>query len=232
MPSNTAKEARKQMKLERAKHREQENSRRSLNPFQPKNEIQQDYYETIFEHDLVFGLGPAGTGKTFVAVRAALDLLVSNKINKIFITRPIVEADDEEIGILPGGIDEKLHPYFYPIQDAVGQLHNKPELIRDKIEIAPLAFMRGRTFWNCAVILDEAQNTTPNQMKMFLTRLGEGCRAIVNGDLTQRDKKGKSGLEEAVYRLEDLPQVDVVEFGQEDVVRSSLVKRILNVWPD
>ena len=226
------KDQRRLEKLERNRQRLMEEKRTNLKEFKTKNDAQQDYYEAIHENDLVFGLGPAGTGKTYVAVRAALEKLVANTVSRIYITRPIIEAGEEEIGILPGGIDEKLYPYFYPIQDSIGRLVKNPDRVLEHIEIAPLAFMRGRTFWNCVVILDEAQNTTPNQMRMFLSRLGENCTAIVNGDESQKDRKGKSGLDVACDVLDGLEGVEICEFEEEDIVRSGLVRRILQRWPN
>ncbi len=221
----------RKLKVEKNKFEYMEQNKSILRKFEPKTEIQAVYYEAIKTNKLTFGVGPAGTGKTYVAVRAAVELLVNREIDKIFITRPIIEAGDEEIGILPGGIEEKLHPYFYPIEDSLNRMVTKVSRIKEKIEISPLAFMRGRTFWNCVVILDEAQNTTPNQMKMFLSRLGEKCIAIVNGDPSQKDISGISGLEVAAEYLQDLPKVFVCDFYEEDIVRSKLVKMILSRWP-
>ncbi len=196
---------------------------------------QAEYLEAIRNNSLVFGLGPAGTGKTFLAVAQAVLMMQEGQIDRLILCRPAVEAG-ESLGFLPGTMQEKIDPYLRPIYDA---LHDMvpPETIARRladgtIEIAPLAFMRGRTLSNAVVVLDEAQNTTPTQMKMVLTRIGEGSRLIVTGDLTQTDLPGhtKSGLKDAVDVLQGTKDVAFVTFNEGDVVRSRLVKNIVEAY--
>ncbi|NLO91162.1 MAG: PhoH family protein [Elusimicrobia bacterium] len=200
-----------------------------------RSQRQAEYVEAIFSKDLVFGIGPAGTGKTYLAVAAALRALEIGLIEKIVLTRPIVEAG-ENLGYLPGDLYEKVHPYLMPLYDAFGALVGHEEF-RDLrtdgvVEIVPLAYMRGRTLENAFMILDEAQNTVPEQMKMFLTRMGMGSRMIVNGDITQVDLKDKKrcGLALAEDILGTSPNVRFVKFGKEDVVRHPLVREILHSY--
>ncbi len=196
---------------------------------------QAEYLDAIQNSSLIFGLGPAGTGKTFLAVARAVEMMLSGEIERLILSRPAVEAG-ESLGFLPGTMQEKVDPYLRPIYDA---LHDMlpPEQVARKlsdgtIEIAPLAFMRGRTLSNAMVILDEAQNTTPTQMKMVLTRIGEGSRIIVTGDLSQTDLPGgqKSGLRDALEVLRGVKDVAFVEFSESDVVRSRLVKNIVAAY--
>ena len=201
----------------------------------PRSPNQAAYLRALFSHDLVFGLGPAGTGKTYLAVAAAVVMLRERKVDRIILSRPAVEAG-ERLGFLPGDLKEKVDPYLRPLYDALhdmlpeGRLASRIE--NGQIEIAPLAFMRGRTLSNAFVILDEAQNTTPLQMKMFLTRLGENGRMVVTGDPSQVDLPAgtTSGLADAVSRLAGLPGVGVVRFAREDVVRHPLVARIIEAY--
>ena len=190
-----------------------------------RNDRQLLYIKLINSQDLVFGLGPAGTGKTYIAAFKAAEALEKGEVKKIVVTRPIVEAG-ENIGFLPGDIGEKIDPYFIPIREALAERMGKGQFeyaLKDgKIEFAPFAFMRGRTFNDAFVILDEAQNTTPSQMKMFLTRAGERSKLVVNGDLLQSDIQGPNGLLDAVKRFEGRQHVGVMKFGREDVVRSGL----------
>ncbi len=202
-----------------------------------RTETQQRYLDLLRSKDLVFAIGPAGTGKTFLAVAAALEEIAAGRVRRLVLTRPAVEAG-ERLGFLPGDLEEKVDPYLRPLYDALEDLASPSSLRRlreqDRIEVAPLAFMRGRTLNHSFVILDEAQNATPVQMKMFLTRIGEGSRAVVTGDHTQTDLPSGSagGLEDAIARLRDAPEVGSVEFHRQDVQRSALVQRILEAYGD
>ncbi len=196
---------------------------------------QASYIRALRQHDLVFGLGPAGTGKTYLAVATAVDMMMSGAVERIVLSRPAVEAG-ERLGFLPGDLREKVDPYLRPLYDALydmlpGEQVTK-RLASGEIEIAPLAFMRGRTLANAFVILDEAQNTTPEQMKMFLTRLGENARMAVTGDLSQIDLPPgtRSGLNDALDTLEGVEGVAVVSFTEADVVRHALVARIVRAY--
>jgi phosphate starvation-inducible PhoH-like protein len=187
------------------------------------------------EKDLVFGLGPAGTGKTYLAVAAAIDLLMAGKVERIILSRPAVEAG-ERLGFLPGDLREKVDPYLRPIFDALNDMLPADQITRrlgtGEIEVAPIAFMRGRTLAHAFVILDEAQNTTPVQMKMFLTRLGEGSRMVVNGDPTQVDLPhgSRSGLADALDAMGGLDGIAIVRFTERDVIRHPLVARIVGAY--
>ena len=193
------------------------------------------YLKAIQEHDITFGIGPAGTGKTYLAVASAVDALERDLVERIILTRPAVEAG-ERLGFLPGDLTQKIDPYLRPLYDALYDLmgHDRASKLYEKsaIEIAPLAFMRGRTLNHAFIILDEAQNTTPEQMKMFLTRIGIGAKAVVTGDLTQIDlpKGQKSGLREAREILKDVRGLAFTEFLKEDVVRHPLVARIVAAY--
>ena len=193
------------------------------------------YLKAIQEHDITFGIGPAGTGKTYLAVASAVDALERDMVERIILTRPAVEAG-ERLGFLPGDLTQKIDPYLRPLYDALYDLmgHDRVSKLYEKnaIEIAPLAFMRGRTLNHAFIILDEAQNTTPEQMKMFLTRIGIGAKAVVTGDLTQIDlaKGQKSGLREARDILQDVRGLAFTEFLKEDVVRHPLVARIVAAY--
>lgn len=201
----------------------------------PRTANQGAFIEAMNSHDMVFGLGPAGTGKTFLAVAKAVSEMLAGNVDRIILTRPAVEAG-ENLGFLPGDLKDKIDPYLRPLYDALYDM--LPADIVDKkldsgeIEIAPLAYMRGRTLSHAVVILDEAQNTTGMQMKMFLTRLGEGSRMIINGDLTQTDlPRGiTSGLIEASRILKDVPEIAFVEFSEKDVVRHGLVSKIVKAY--
>ena len=201
---------------------------------EPRSKNQRRYLEAIERNSLVFGLGAAGSGKTFLAVAAAVRALRSGKVRRIIISRPVVEAG-EHLGFLPGDLQAKLDPYLRPIYDAFHGLMHHEDVTRleegNVIEIAPLAYMRGRTLSNAFVILDEAQNTTVSQMKMFLTRLGEGSVMVVTGDPSQSDLEGpKSGLEDASSRLRGYEGIGVIEFDARDIVRHPLVERILHAY--
>ena len=201
----------------------------------PKGKNQQKYLEVISKKELVFGIGPAGTGKTYLAVAAAVNELITGKVEKVVVTRPAVEAG-EKLGFLPGDLSQKVDPYLRPLYDALFQTLGFKEtnkLIENNvIEIAPLAFMRGRTLNKSFIILDEGQNTTPEQMKMFLTRFGYGSKVIVTGDLTQIDlpKDITSGLIHALDILRELEDVGLVRFSSKDVARHSLVQKIVEAY--
>lgn len=200
-----------------------------------KNLGQSNYIDSIKKNDLVFGVGPAGTGKTFLAVSMAVAALRAGEVKRIILTRPAVEAG-EKLGFLPGDLQEKVDPYLRPLFDSLytilGVEHTNRLMERQTIEIAPLAYMRGRTLDNAFVILDEAQNTTSEQMKMFLTRLGFDAKMIVNGDITQIDlaKGMKSGLREAIQRLDELNDVGIVHFDRADVIRHPLVSKVIKAY--
>jgi len=197
---------------------------------------QQTYLDLLADKELVFAAGPAGTGKTFLAVAAAVRALREGSVKRLVLTRPAVEAG-EHLGFLPGDLEDKVDPYLRPLYDALNDLLSPAAARRmkdlDMIEVAPLAFMRGRTLNDAFVILDEAQNATKGQMKMFLTRLGERTRAVVTGDISQTDlPRGRSGLQDAMKRLHAMEGVGMVEFHPEDVQRSSLVQRIVEAYGD
>ena len=206
--------------------------RREIIPRSPQQAV---YLEAMDNHDLVFGIGPAGTGKTYLAVAKAVERLINGEIDRIILSRPAVEAG-ERLGFLPGDMREKVDPYLRPLYDALhdmlpaNQVAKKME--NGEIEIAPLAFMRGRTLSDAFVILDEAQNTTAVQMKMFLTRLGSNARMVVTGDLSQVDLPGgaRSGLPDAVSRLDGVDGIALVRFSSVDVVRHTLVARIIDAY--
>jgi len=196
---------------------------------------QRHYLSAIKRHDIVFGIGPAGTGKTYLAVVMAVNALKNGRVKRIVLTRPAVEAG-ESLGFLPGDLQEKVDPYLRPLYDALYDMLGTEQVAkmmeRGLIEVAPLAYMRGRTLEDCFVILDEAQNTTPEQMKMFLTRLGFGSKMVVTGDITQIDlpKGKKSGLREAERILEPIKEVAFIRFQESDVVRHSLVQKIIQAY--
>jgi phosphate starvation-inducible PhoH-like protein len=193
------------------------------------------YLQNIASHDITFGIGPAGTGKTYLAVACAVDALERSSVQRIVLTRPAVEAG-ERLGFLPGDLAQKVDPYLRPLYDALYELMGHDKVLkafeRNAIEIAPLAFMRGRTLNNAFVILDEAQNTTPEQMKMFLTRIGFGSRAVVTGDVSQIDlpKGAMSGLVDAERVLKRVKGISVTRFTSADVVRHPLVARIVDAY--
>jgi phosphate starvation-inducible PhoH-like protein len=196
---------------------------------------QVEYIDNILAHDLTLGIGPAGTGKTYLAVACAVDALERDKVKRIVLVRPAVEAG-ERLGFLPGDLAQKVDPYLRPLYDALFDLMGFEKtgklLERGTIELAPLAYMRGRTLNHSFIILDEAQNTTPEQMKMFLTRIGFGAKAVVNGDVTQIDlgRDKKSGLIEARRILDGVRGIAFTQFGAQDVVRHPLVARIIDAY--
>ncbi len=203
----------------------------------PKTLTQRDYLQSIREKPLVFGIGPAGTGKTYLAVAMAVSSLLQKKVQRLILTRPALEAG-EKLGFLPGDILEKINPYLRPLYDALHDMldFRKVQEMQESgiIEIAPLAFMRGRTLNNAFIILDEAQNTTPEQMKMFLTRMGFGSKAIVTGDITQIDlpESTRSGLIQAREILSEINDVRFVHFDKSDVIRHELVAKIIQAYEE
>jgi len=202
---------------------------------EPRTATQRVYVSELFRHEMVFGLGPAGTGKTYLAVAAAVSMFFDQKVDRIILSRPAVEAG-ERLGFLPGDMKEKVDPYLRPLYDALGDMIPAKQLARlmeeGQIEVAPLAFMRGRTLANAFVVLDEAQNCTEMQMKMFLTRMGEGSRMAITGDPSQIDlpRGVGSGLVEALRVLEDVADIGFVRFTSADVVRHPLVARIVEAY--
>ena len=201
----------------------------------PRSPGQSTYMEMLARHEMVFGIGPAGTGKTYLAVAQAVAMLQAGRVDRIVLSRPAVEAG-ERLGFLPGDLKEKVDPYLRPLYDALNDMMPGDQVIRrmatGEIEVAPLAFMRGRTLAHAFVILDEAQNTTPVQMKMFLTRMGEGTRMVITGDLSQIDLPPgqRSGLRDALDTLEGIPTIGITRFGVRDVVRHPLVAAIVDAY--
>lgn len=201
----------------------------------PRNPTQSEYLAAIAANDLTFGLGPAGTGKTFLAVAAAIEAYQNHQVNKLILVRPAVEAG-ERLGFLPGSLQEKVDPYLRPLYDALYEIlppERVDAMLKDgTIEVAPLAFMRGRTLKYAFIIMDEAQNTTSEQMKMFLTRMGNHSKMVVNGDLSQVDlpKQVKPGLAEAMRILKHVEGVGFTHFTERDVVRHRLVQRIVKAY--
>lgn len=204
---------------------------------QPKSMNQRRYLDAIEQHDMIFAIGPAGTGKTYLAVAMAVSALNSKKVNRIILARPAVEAG-ERLGFLPGTLQEKVDPYLRPLYDALYDLMDGERVDRylekNVIEIAPIAFMRGRTLNDSFIILDEAQNTTPEQMKMFVTRMGFNSKTVITGDITQIDlpDSRKSGLLEAMAVLKNVEGLSFNFFGEEDVVRHQLVQRIVRAYDE
>ncbi len=200
-----------------------------------RSEKQSDYIKALKENDIVMSLGPAGTGKSFLAVSVAVTLLMEKKIDRVILSRPAVEAG-EKLGFLPGDMKEKVDPYLRPLYDALYELFGAEKIDKKietgEIEIAPLAFMRGRTLKNCFAILDEAQNATETQIKMFLTRIGENSKLVVNGDPSQVDliNKSHSGLIKSKNILNDLKEIKIIEFDHNDVVRHPLVSKIIRAY--
>ena len=200
-----------------------------------RSEKQSEYIKALKENDIVMSLGPAGTGKSFLAVSVAITLLMEKKIDRVILSRPAVEAG-EKLGFLPGDMKEKVDPYLRPLYDALYELFGADKIDKKietgEIEIAPLAFMRGRTLKNCFAILDEAQNATQTQIKMFLTRIGENSKLVVNGDPSQVDliNKTHSGLVKSKNILKDLKEIKIIEFNHNDVVRHPLVSKIIKAY--
>ena len=204
-------------------------------PIKPKTLGQKDYVEQIRKKMIVFGIGPAGTGKTYLAMAMAVTAFRNEEVSRIILTRPAIEAG-EKLGFLPGDLQSKVDPYLRPLYDALYQIMGADSFAKNMerglIEVAPLAYMRGRTLDNAFIILDEAQNTTPAQMKMFLTRIGFGSKAIITGDLTQKDLPfdSISGLEEALRVLRKVKEIGVCELTNKDVVRHPLVQKIVAAY--
>jgi phosphate starvation-inducible PhoH-like protein len=202
-----------------------------------KSENQKNYLAAIDDYDIVIAIGPAGTGKTYLAVAKAVEALTSGKVSRIILTRPAVEAG-EQLGFLPGNFKEKVDPYLRPLYDALYDMLSIERIKRlideQVIEVAPLAYMRGRTLSDAYIILDEAQNTTSSQMKMFLTRLGWNSKSIVTGDITQidLDRKQSSGLVEIQYKLREIEDIKFIYFNEKDVVRPPLVSKIIKAYAE
>lgn len=208
---------------------------RELTPLVGKTDNQKKYLNAMSSSTIILGTGPAGVGKTYLAAGFAAQELLEKRIDHIVVTRPAIEVG-ERMGFLPGEIEEKFDPYLQPFKDVfyrrLGKSQTEALIKAGHIEAAPLGFMRGRTFRNAIVILDEAQNTTPEQMKMFLTRIGEGSTLIINGDIRQSDLHGANGLEDALYRLKNIPGVRVVEFQRSDIVRHGIIQAIIEAYED
>ena len=206
-------------------------------PVKPKTLGQKQYVDAIRNHMIVFGLGPAGTGKTYLAMAMAITAFRNNEVGRIILTRPAIEAG-EKLGFLPGDLQSKVDPYLRPLYDALYQIMGADSFTKNMekglIEVAPLAYMRGRTLDNAFIILDEAQNTTPAQMKMFLTRIGFGSKVIITGDLTQKDLPSgqKSGLDVAVRVLKKIDEVAFCNLTSKDVVRHPLVQKIVKAYEE
>ena len=204
-------------------------------PIKPKTVGQQKYVQSIKDNMIVFGCGPAGTGKTYLAMAMAITAFKNNEVNRIILTRPAIEAG-EKLGFLPGDLQSKVDPYLRPLYDALYEIMGAETFQRNMekglIEVAPLAYMRGRTLDNSYIVLDEAQNTTPAQMKMFLTRIGFGSKALITGDLSQKDlaKDQKSGLDEAIKVLGNIEGISICHLTNKDVVRHPLVQKIVTAY--
>ena len=206
-------------------------------PVKPKTLGQKDYVDQIRKKMIVFGMGPAGTGKTYLAMAMAITAFKNEEVSRIILTRPAIEAG-EKLGFLPGDLQNKIDPYLRPLYDALYQIMGAESFQKNQekglIEVAPLAYMRGRTLDNAFIILDEAQNTTPAQMKMFLTRLGFGSKAVITGDATQKDLAPgtKSGLDVALKVLSGIPEIGICKLTSQDVVRHPLVQKIVQAYED
>ena len=218
-----------------ARNEYKDKPKKVIKKLEARTEAQAHYLIAMDSKQLTFGVGPAGTGKTYCCTRIGAQLLKDKKIQKLIVTRPAVEAG-QGLGFLPGTIHEKFAPYFAPfravLDEVFGASHVDYLIKNGDIEIQPLEYIRGLTFDNCFVILDEAQNTTPGQMKLFLSRIGEYSTVVINGDTSQKDIQGLSGLEDAMNRLDGLRQVGIVEFTEDDIVRSGLCKEIIKRYRD
>jgi phosphate starvation-inducible PhoH-like protein len=203
----------------------------------PLSDNQRQYIHTLYKHEMVFGNGPAGTGKTYLAVAVGVSMFLNRRVERLILSRPALEAG-EKIGFLPGDLKEKVDPYMRPIYDALYEMMGVEKVGRllesKEIEIAPLAFMRGRTLSHSYIILDEAQNTTNAQMKMFLTRLGEGSRMVITGDLSQIDLPGSvpSGMRDALTRVAKIPEIAVQNFEKSDIIRHPLIAKIVAAYEE
>ena len=206
-------------------------------PIKPKTIGQKEYVDAIKKRMIVFGVGPAGTGKTYLAMAMAINAFKNNEVNRIILTRPAIEAG-EKLGFLPGDMQSKVDPYLRPLYDALYQIMGAESFLHNMekglIEVAPLAYMRGRTLDNAFIILDEAQNTTPAQMKMFLTRIGFGSKVVITGDLTQKDlpHEQASGLDTALKVLKNVNEIAICRLTSSDVVRHPLVQKIVKAYDD
>jgi phosphate starvation-inducible PhoH-like protein len=237
MASNSGKKARNQMYKD-VGYQTQPVQRVAAQKFpklEPQSYRQEDYIEAIKNKDIVFALGSAGSGKTFVATHYAAEQLYYKKIDKIVLTRPVVEACGEELGFLPGELVEgKLMPYLIPYMETLNELLGKSFveycLKTGAIEPIPLAFMRGRSLKNCLILADEMQSATPMQMKLLLTRIGENSKMLINGDIEQRDKIDATGLEDAIGTLRHMQEVEVIQFTDDDCVRSGVCKKVLKAY--
>jgi phosphate starvation-inducible PhoH-like protein len=209
---------------------EMRQTKKDTSPIKAQNENQRRYINAMKTSQLIFGTGPAGVGKTWLCAALAAQMLEAGEIDKIIITRPAIEAG-ESLGFLPGELEEKFDPFLAPFKEVLDERLGKSYVSllikRGVIEASPLAYMRGKTFKRAFVVLDEAQNTTPTQMKLFLTRIGEGCRVVVNGDTAQKDVRGESGLEDAIARLGHMPSAKHIHFDKEDILRSGLVREVV-----
>ena len=203
----------------------------------PYTNAQAEYVKALYERDMIFALGPAGTGKTYIAVAMAVNQFINGHVSRIVLSRPAVEAG-EKLGFLPGDLKEKIDPYLRPLYDALFDMMPAEKVARHmengEIEVAPLAFMRGRTLSNAYIILDEAQNSTATQMKMFLTRLGENSKMVITGDLSQMDlpRDVKSGLADATRKLQGIDGIDIIRFSEKDVVRHDLAAKIVQAYEE
>lgn len=203
----------------------------------PKTLGQKEYIASMRKNMIVFGVGPAGTGKTYLAMAMAITAFKKNEVNRIILTRPAIEAG-EKLGFLPGDLQSKVDPYLRPLYDALYEIMGADNFLKNMekglIEVAPLAYMRGRTLDNCYIVLDEAQNTTPAQMKMFLTRIGYGSKAVITGDITQKDlpREKSSGLEVGIKVLKNIENIGVSRLTAHDVVRHPLVQKIVNAYDE
>lgn len=237
MASNSGKKARKQQMYQDVGY-QQPMQRAHVQKFpklEPLSYRQEDYIEALNNKDIIFALGSAGSGKTYVATHYAAEQLYYKKIDKIILTRPVVEACGEELGFLPGELIEgKLMPYLIPYMETLNELLGKSFveycLKVGAIEPVPLAFMRGRSFKNCLILADEMQSATPMQMKLLLTRIGEGTKMMINGDIEQRDIPDATGLESAIGTLAHVDEVEVIKFTDDDCVRSGLCKKVLRAY--
>lgn len=201
----------------------------------PKTVGQRNYVKAIEKNTITFCSGPAGTGKTLIAASKAVEYIIDGTYKEIVIVRPAVVACKEKIGFLPGNVDEKMGPFTLPVAHCIGKLLNRSDydrIIKYQVRILPMAYMRGLTLENCVIILDEAQNTKPEQMKMFLTRIGEHCKVIVEGDEDQTDISYLNGLTDAIDRLYDLDNIGIVEMDESDILRSDLTAQILRRYQD
>jgi phosphate starvation-inducible protein PhoH and related proteins len=204
-------------------------------PLKALNDAQSRYIKSIHNNIITLSCGPAGAGKTYVCGSLAAEALANGKTDKIIVTRPVQEAG-ESLGFLPGELEDKFAPYFQPFKDVLEERLGKGQvqgLVKaGRIEASPLAYMRGRSFKNCWIILDEAQNCTVTQMKLFLTRIGENCTVVVNGDVSQRDVNGTCGLSDAMRRLANINGVNIINFTKADIVRSGMVQEVVEAYED